>query len=441
MTAPKPQRCLLHKNAFGPETGDEAAISPLSQSKHGAFYRNALWQYGLQAIKYLLPLITIPYLTRVLEPDGYAVYGYVVSFMVFAQVIVDFGFNLSGTKQIAQAQSVAECNRVVGAITQARLLLCAATGCGVLIAAWLIPLLHANLAYTMLAYVAVCILSLAPDFLFQGKERMGPLTTRYFAADGTVTILIFVLIHSSADLIWIPCLNILGSSIALAWSFVSAKRLFGTTMARVSFRSSLRELRVSGLYCLSNMASATFSTFTTVLIGIVITNEATVAYWSLSMSVVAAVQALYSPIINSLYPHMVVQGDFSFAKKTALVALPVVGAATAAVALLAPLAMLLLGGPAYEGAVPILQALSPVLFFSFFAMLFGWPILGAADKVNEITLSAAFSAVFCIVSLLALVALGRFDIFLVCAVRDATEVLLCAIRLFYCRKHVFTKQG
>ena len=60
-------------------------------SAHTSFYKNTVWQYGLQLIKYLFPLITLPYLTRVLEPEGYAFYAYVVAFMAFAQVFVDFG--------------------------------------------------------------------------------------------------------------------------------------------------------------------------------------------------------------------------------------------------------------------------------------------------------------------------------------------------------------
>ena len=64
-------------------------------SQHKRFYSNVVWQYGLQIVKYIFPLITLPYLTRVLLPEGYAIYAYVVSFMTFAQTFVDFGFNLS----------------------------------------------------------------------------------------------------------------------------------------------------------------------------------------------------------------------------------------------------------------------------------------------------------------------------------------------------------
>ena len=123
---------------------------------HGAFYKNTVWQYGLQIAKYLLPLITLPYLTRVLEPDGYAFYAYVVSFMTFAQVFVDFGFNLSGTKRIVKARSVDDENRVVGAVTEARLMLCVLAGFAIMIIASFLPITKGNLLYVFLAFVAVC---------------------------------------------------------------------------------------------------------------------------------------------------------------------------------------------------------------------------------------------------------------------------------------------
>ena len=398
---------------------------------HAAFYRNTLWQYGLQAVKYLFPLITLPYLTRVLEPEGYAVVAYVTSFMAFAQVLVDFGFNLSGTKKIAAAESIDEENRVIGAITQARLLLCLVAGVAVLVIATLIPITVANLAYVALAYLAVCGKALVPDFVFQGHEDMGPITTRFLASKGISTILTFVLVHSVADILWVPVLDILGSCIALIWSFAAARRSFGTTIAWVSLRSVFAELRTSGLYCFSNMAASVFSGFTTLLIGVVMTDPAQVSYWSLSVTAVSAVQSLYTPITNSLYPHMVRTSDYRYARKLALVALPFVLVGMVAFALLADVIMLVLGGEQYLAGSQVLTWVSPVLVFSFFAMLFGWPVLGAVGMVSAVTRSTVLSAVFCIAALLILAATGNATLPAICAVRCITEALLFGIRFYY----------
>lgn len=402
-----------------------------SLKSHKSFYKNTVWQYGLQIVKYLFPLITLPYLTRVLAPEGYAFYAYVVSFMSFAQVFVDFGFNLSGTKRIARACSVNEENHVIGAVTEARLLLCVIAGVVVMIVASFLPLTQGNLPYVFLAFVAVCGKGLVPDFLFQGHENMGPITTRFLVSKSIATFFTFVLVHSMVDIMWVPVLDIISNGVALAWSFASAKRCFGTTIECVELREALLELKTSGLYCFSNMAASVFSGFTTLLIGAVVTDAAQVAYWSLSMTAVSAVQSLYSPIINSLYPHMVNSGDYRFAKKLSLLALPVVLVGTVAFCLLANFIMLVLGGEQYLVGSWVLVWISPLLFFSFFGMLFGWPVLGAVGKVAEVTKSTVFSALFCIAVLLFVSLVGITDLHAICIIRCLTEALLFGIRFYY----------
>lgn len=398
---------------------------------HSSFFRNTAWQYGLQVVKYLFPLITLPYLTRVLEPKGYAFYAYVVSFMSFAQVFVDFGFNLSGTKRIARARSVEEENRVNGAVTEARLVLCLVAGVAVMIIASFLPLTKNNLPYVLLAFLAVCGKGLVPDFLFQGHEDMGPITTRFLVSKSISTVLTFVLVHSMDDIMWVPVLDILSNGVALALSFFAAKKRFGTTIELVPLREALAELKTSGLYCFSNMAGSVFSGFTTLLIGVVMTDAAQVAYWSLAMTSVSAVQSLYSPIVNSLYPHMVNTGDYRFAKRLSLLALPAVLFGTVLFCLLSNFIILVLGGEQYLGGAWVLMWISPLLVFSFFGMLFGWPVLGAVGEVAEVTRSTVISALFCVALLLIASFAGVANLHVICIIRCATEALLFGIRFYY----------
>lgn len=406
----------------------------MASKHHSAFYKNTLWQYGLQLIKYVLPLLTLPYLTRVLEPEGYAIYAYVVSFMTFAQTFVEFGFNLSGTKQVVEARDARALGRVTGSITQARLALCVLAGAVCIFIGAFIPIMRENALYACLAYIAVCGRALAPDFLFQGKEQMAPITVRYFLSKGTSTALTFVFVHSMADILWVPILDIAASAIALGWSFSSARKMFGLKIEWVAPRVYLKELARSGYYCLSNMSSTAFSGFTTLLIGIAIKDPAQISYWSLSMTAIGAVQSLYSPIVNSLYPHMVAQGDFGFAKRLALVSVPFVFGGTALFFVLSEFIMLVLGGAEYLPGAYVLRLVAPVLLFSFYGMFFGWPVLGAVGKVKELTATTLVSSLASIAVLMAVTAAGMVSVAIFAVVRSLTEAFMCVLRLNECRK-------
>lgn len=399
--------------------------------KHNTFYKNTLWQYGLQILKYLFPLLLIPYLTRILGTEGYAVYAYVLSFMGVVQTIADFGFTLSGTKKVVDLRGdTAALSRLVGAITVARLmLLCGLFFC-VMVVTRFIPIMAENTVYVIWAFFATAGRTVLPDFIFQGNERMGPLTTRYFASKGVQVALTILLVRGPGDLILVAVADVLSEIVDIAWSYRAQKRMFGVGIARPTFKESFEELRVSAIYCVSNVSSSLFSGFTTVIIGLAITSKTDIAFWSLTLTTVNAVQSLYTPIANSLYPHMIKNRDFGFARKLALVALPVLVLGIVAYCALSKPIMLVLGGPEYVGGAHIMWMISPIFIFSFYGILIGWPVLGAMGHVKELTVSTLFTGIVNVVSLLALYLAGLITLDVICVARWGCDALLLLVRVF-----------
>ena len=399
--------------------------------KHSTFYKNTLWQYGLQILKYLFPLLLIPYLTRILGTEGYAVYAYVLSFMGVVQTIADFGFTLSGTKKVVDLKGdTAALSRLVGAITVARLmLLCGLFFC-VMVITRFIPIMAENTAYVIWAFFATAGRTVLPDFIFQGNERMGPLTTRYFASKGVQVALTILLVRGPGDLILVAVADVLSEIVDIAWSYRAQKRMFGVGIARPTFKESVEELRVSAIYCVSNVSSSLFSGFTTVIIGLAITSKTDIAFWSLTLTTVNAVQSLYTPIANSLYPHMIKNRDFGFARKLALVALPVLVLGIVAYCALSKPIMLVLGGPEYVGGAHVMWMISPIFIFSFYGILIGWPVLGAMGHVKELTVSTLFTGIVNVVSLLALYLAGLITLDVICVARWGCDALLLLVRVF-----------
>lgn len=399
--------------------------------KHNTFYKNTLWQYGLQILKYLFPLLLIPYLTRILGTEGYAVYAYVLSFMGVVQTIADFGFTLSGTKKVVDLRGdTAALSRLVGAITVARLmLLCGLFFC-VMVVTRFITIMAENTVYVIWAFFATAGRTVLPDFIFQGNERMGPLTTRYFASKGVQVALTILLVRGPGDLILVAVADVLSEIVDIVWSYRAQKRLFGVGIARPTFKESFEELRVSAIYCVSNVSSSLFSGFTTVIIGLAITSKTDIAFWSLTLTTVNAVQSLYTPIANSLYPHMIKNRDFGFARKLALVALPVLVLGIVAYCALSKPIMLVLGGPEYVGGAHVMWMISPIFIFSFYGILIGWPVLGAMGHVKELTVSTLFTGIVNVVSLLALYLAGLITLDVICVARWGCDALLLLVRVF-----------
>ena len=68
----------------------------------GVLVQNTLMLYLLTFSNYFLGLIVAPYETRVLGTEGYGILGAATAVMVYFQLVIDFGFLLSATRDIAQ---------------------------------------------------------------------------------------------------------------------------------------------------------------------------------------------------------------------------------------------------------------------------------------------------------------------------------------------------
>ncbi len=66
-----------------------------------------LWEnlaslYSVQALNYLVPLFTLPYLTRVLGTAPWGILAFADAYANYLSLVVEYGFGLSATREIAQ---------------------------------------------------------------------------------------------------------------------------------------------------------------------------------------------------------------------------------------------------------------------------------------------------------------------------------------------------
>ena len=69
--------------------------------------------YGIHFANQALPLVTVPYLSRVLGPEGWGLVAMAQAFGTYGNLIVDYGFVYSATREIATAGTKAEVEEIV----------------------------------------------------------------------------------------------------------------------------------------------------------------------------------------------------------------------------------------------------------------------------------------------------------------------------------------
>ena len=392
---------------------------------------NTAMLYIMNIAKLIFPFVTLPYLTRVLSVDGYAVVSYVKSVMQYMQLTVDFGFMLSATTAIVAVYGDGKrIGSIVSHTILAKLLLCGAALAVLSVMTVSVELLRQNALYVLLSFVTVALSAFLVDYLFRGLEQMQEITIRFVTMKGIATALTFVFVRSDGDLLWIPVLDILGTLVSLVLVWIRIRH-YQITLCVPKLAESWRQLKESFRYFISDMATTAFGALNTLLIGIMLPT-AQIALWSVAMQIISAVQVLFNPITGGIYPEMVRSRSMGLLKKVCKICIPVLILGCTVLYVLADLAVLIVSGEKYLEAVPLLRLLVPMLLFSFPAILFGWPALGALGRVKETTATTLISALFQCAGLALLMYAGKFTLTTIALLRCATEVVLCASRLGFC---------
>ena len=390
--------------------------------------------YGMSIAKIVFPLLTLPYLTRVLSVESYGVVSYVKAVMQYMQLAVDFGFMLSGTRDIVNAKNDHEkLEKEVGDILLARIILAVVAFIALLGMIAMIPLLRVNAGYTLLAFATVFLSVFLLDYFFRGIEKMQVITLRFVTMRGIATAMTFVFVHSDKDILFVPLLDAIGSLVAVILVFVELKKE-NIAIRFSGVKTALEKLKASFVCFASDMATTAFGALNTLLIGAFLP-ATDVAFWSVCMQLIGAVQTMYTPIADGIYPEMIKTKSWKFIKLLLMIFMPIVFAGSAFSIAVAPYVLQIVGGEQYVAATSLFRALVPVLIFSFPGIVLGWPTLGALDKAAQVTKTTILSAVVQVASLLLLIATGRFTVMWIAIFRCVTEFVLMTSRGWYCWKY------
>lgn len=397
--------------------------------------KNIVMLYGLNFTQLVLPLVTLPYLTRVLSVSGYGVVSYVKAVMVYITLIIEFGFILSGTREVVEARgNTKKIGEIIGKITQGKLVLVFFSLLLLIVMIRFVPILGSYPLFTLLSFFPSFLSIFLFDYVFRGLEKMQVLTIRYLITKGIATILTFFVIKSDSEIVLIPVLDIIGSIVAIIW--VSDElRKNSIKIKFVPFYNVWSNLKVSFTYFLSNIAETALTTLNTICVGIFF-SSADVAYWGVVMTVINAIQSMYTPVSDGIYPNMIKTKNLNLFLKIVLFFIPFLILGSLCLYFGSSLLVFIIGGDKYLIAAKYLREFIPLIILSFFSILFGWPLLGAIGKIRETTFTTVVASIFQIVGIGILIISHSFTIELLIILRTITELLIVTLRLSFAFKFI-----
>ena len=165
----------------------------------------------LQIAGYVFPLITIPYLARVIGVDGFGKVAFAAAVIVWFRTIAEWGFNYTATRDVARNRDdLDKVSEIFSNVLWARVFLMFISLVILLIAISAIPYFKENQTILLVTFLLVPGHILFPDWFFQAMERMKYITIFDLLSKALFTALVFVLIKEESDFILQPLFVSLG---------------------------------------------------------------------------------------------------------------------------------------------------------------------------------------------------------------------------------------
>ncbi|HVN04237.1 MAG TPA: oligosaccharide flippase family protein [Bryobacteraceae bacterium] len=359
------------------------------------FWENLISLYGVHIASYVIPLFTLPYVARVLQPAEWGSLAFAEAYSIYMTLVVEFGFGLSATREVARVRDDVQARaRALSGVLGAQMLLAVAA-----------VILTAGLARTLPIFATrgrlipgALLLGLSraanPMWYFQGIERMRLMSILNIATSAAAAAGIFTLVKSPGDGGLLLVLRGSAACLATVIGFLIAFRK--TPFLRPSMRRSWEALRQGGSLFLFK-GSVTFYTTANVLILGVLTTPATVAWYAGAEKIAKAAVSGIWPMVQAFYPrinHLFASDRERAAATLRASAWLIMGVGLAAGVTLfagAPILARVLLGRGFELSIPVLRVLAllpPMLAASH---LFGiqWMLPLRMDReFNRITIMA-----------------------------------------------------
>lgn len=404
-------------------------------TKYKKTFFNTIMLYLLAIAKIIFPLVTLPYLTRVLSVETYGAVAYVKSIIAYAQTAIDFGFILSAVRDIVNINREKEAtSRVVGNTIVAKLFLALLSFIIILILSFVIPILRNYTLLLFLSFIPPLLSCFLLDFFFRGIEKMHIVSIIFVLMKTISTLLTIFLIKGDQQVLLVPIFDTISSLCAIVVTWIIYKKL-GYGIKFEGLKAALKKIKESFLFFANSAASSVFGALTTAVIGVCVNDLQDVAYWSVSIQLIGAVQTMYTPLSHGLYPYMINGKDLKLIKIVLLIFMPIVIAGSIIVGCISPSLLTIVGGENYEKAATVFRYLLPVLVISFPVAILGWPTLGSIEKTKQINLATLSGAVAQIFGLVLLYVVGCFSIVNVAIMRNISEFIMFVVLLFFVIKY------
>ena len=245
----------------------------MKKNTHNNELKTVISNFGylslLQIAGYVFPIITMPYLARVIGTEGFGKISFASAVIVWFQTIADWGFNLTATRDVAQnREDKDKVSHIFSNVFWSRCLLTLISGCLLLIFIVIVPYFRENAVVILVTFLIIPGQIMFPDWMFQALEKMKYTTIFNILMKLLFSISVFVFIHDKEDYIIQPLLNTIGYLMCGIGSLYLILCKWNYTLYKPKWREIVMSIKNSTDVFINNIMPNLYNSFSVMLLGV-----------------------------------------------------------------------------------------------------------------------------------------------------------------------------
>lgn len=265
---------------------------------------NFLHLFSLQGLTFILPLLTAPYLFRVLGAEKFGLVAFSLVIMAFLRIVVEYGFHLTATRDIAlQRENNHALNMIFSQTVISKFVLLLLSFLILSILILFIDIFYTNWILFYTSFLFVVGHTLFPIWFFQGIEEMKYIGYLNIISKLFFAISIFIFIKSPSDYLLYPLLNGISVILIGLYSFYIIFKKYKIQFIWQPLYKIQNTLKSGWNVFLGEIAPTFYTNFTMFLLGFFVSMES-VGYLTLANRFVNAATSILYVIRNVTFPYL-----------------------------------------------------------------------------------------------------------------------------------------
>ena len=352
------------------------------------FIMNAI----LAMSSFIFPLITFPYVSRILLPEGTGKVSFATSLISYFAMLAQLGIPTYGIRTCAKVRdNKEELTRTAQELVIINLVMSIVSYAVFVIALIFVPRLRAERTLYAIVSLTIIFNVMGMEWLYKALEQYTYITIRSIVFKFIALVAMFAFVHQKADYVVYGAITLIAASGSSVFNLINTHKFIG--MRPVGKYHFKRHFKPIVVFFAMSCATTVYTHLDTVMLGFMKT-DADVGYYNAAVkiktilvSIVTSLGVVLLPRASYYIEHKMVDEFYRIAHKAInfvfLIALPMM----LYFMIFAKEGILFLSGDAYENAVLPMQIIMPTLLLIGLTNIMGIQMLIPLGKEKVVLYS------------------------------------------------------